>query len=75
MRGIVALATKVARSWLGVHVGREHNTDCDRLSHPDQVGSVVAAAVQAGLHVHEVTAPRDVMAQLERLIHDSFDAE
>ena len=75
MRGIVGLANETATSWLGVHVRREHNTDCDRLSHPSEVQTVVSAAALAGLTVHVVAAPDDLMAQLDRLIVDAFAAD
>ena len=40
--------------WLGVHVKRELNVDCDRLSHPHLAEEVIGEARAAGLFVHRI---------------------
>ena len=56
LRAVLRQARLEVEQWLGVHVPREVNTDADRLSHPEQVGSVIAAAEAAGLRVHHIGA-------------------
>ena len=52
LRAMLPHARAVTRLWLGVHVRREYNVDCDRLSHPHLAHEVIAEARAAGLSVH-----------------------
>ena len=54
MRAILPLARDTSRHCVGVHVPREANVDCDRLSHPHMLDEVVAEAEAAGFRVHRV---------------------
>ena len=47
-------ARAVTGLWLGIHVKRQFNVDCDRLSHPHLACEVMAEATAAGLTVHRV---------------------
>ena len=54
LRAVLPAARRVTGLWLGVHVKREYNRDCDRLSHPERAEEVVAEAERAGLEVRRV---------------------
>ena len=53
IRCLLAWARGVTSQWLAVAVPREANLDADRLSHPDNLITVVREAAEAGLRVHE----------------------
>ena len=75
MRGIVLEASQLCRSWLGVHIHRELNTDCDLLSHPSHVGSVVRAAADAGYQVISISISDRRFDQLISFAQSAFDAD
>ena len=58
MRCILGAVQSMAGSWVSVKVPREANLDADRLSHPAQLGAVVADALRAALTV-VLLAPDD----------------
>eukprot|EP00965_Chrysotila_dentata_P078806 2598773-Pleurochrysis_carterae.AAC.1 len=49
MRTLLAGARTLTPHWLAVSVARDANVDADRLSHPAQLGTVIAEAEAAGL--------------------------
>ena len=59
LRVLLRAMRRLCEQWLGVHVPRDLNTDCDRLSHPSQVHLVVAAAHAADLQVVELPFHED----------------
>ena len=75
MRGIVRATSQLCESWLGVHIQRELNTDCDLLSHPSHVRSVVKAASDAGYHVTSISISDHCFDQLISFSQSAFDAE
>jgi hypothetical protein len=62
MRCLVEAARRWSPQWMGVHVPREHNTDADRLSHPQNAEVVARAAADAGLLVREARVPASMWA-------------
>ena len=54
LRAMLPSARAVTGLWLGVHVRRQFNVDCDRLSHPRLADEVMAEATAAGLIVRRV---------------------
>ena len=58
MQCILGAVQSMAGSWVSVKVPREANLDADRLSHPAQLGAVVADALRAALTV-VLLAPDD----------------
>ena len=59
MRTITEAARGGELEWRGVHVKREFNLDCDRLSHPALWREVEADAISAELEVTRVTATEE----------------
>ena len=57
MDALLAAARRQVKQWLGVAIPREWNLDADRLSHPAQLGAVLADARAADLHPHVVQVP------------------
>ena len=56
MRCLLEGARELTSQWLAVAVPREANGDADRLSHPENLLSVMREAAEAGLVVHEAEA-------------------
>lgn len=78
IRHLLAESRAISRSWLGVWVPREWNSDADRLSHPSQCAAVARDATAADLHVIMVEPPSwvfDMLLVASRLPMGTDDAE
>ena len=54
MRAVAEATRDATHEWLACAIPRTSNLDADRLSHPSELGAVVADARAAGLRVHVV---------------------
>mmetsp|Transcript_35760 Transcript_35760/g.86828 ORF Transcript_35760/g.86828 Transcript_35760/m.86828 type:complete len:541 (-) Transcript_35760:1988-3610(-) len=78
IRHLLAESRVVSRSWLGVSIPREWNSDADRLSHPSMAKDVAHDASAVGLRVVWVTPPEwvfDALRAASRLPMGTDDAE
>eukprot|EP00965_Chrysotila_dentata_P208466 6184705-Pleurochrysis_carterae.AAC.1 len=74
MRTLLAGARALTPHWLAVSVARDANADADRLSHPAQLGSVVAEAEAAGLRPQVAEIPERCWEVLRRAMRQGGDA-
>ena len=69
MDALLQAARRRVKQWLGVAIPREWNLDADRLSHPAQLGAVLADARAAGLTPHVVSTPDECWLALRAAMH------
>ena len=65
---LLRASREITEQWLGVHIPREWNVDCDRLSHPLLGPTVCAEAEAAGLTVVRVRPHPDMLARLRSVL-------
>eukprot|EP00965_Chrysotila_dentata_P069253 2288467-Pleurochrysis_carterae.AAC.1 len=66
MRTLLAGARALTPHWLAVSVARDANVDADRLSHPAQLGAVIAEGEAAGLRPQVAEIPERCWEVLRR---------
>ena len=69
MDALLQAARRRVKQWLGVAIPREWNLDADRLSHPAQLGAVLADARAAGMTPHVVSTPDECWPALRAAMH------